>query len=112
MSFVISLLVFLHILCWAIALGTWVAAARTKQPSKAMAHALGGVLVLGVLIFALTGIAGFGDHMWMGIKFVLALIATVFAFIAVKRREATPAPIWYGIPTLLVITIAYAVFGH
>lgn len=112
MGILISILVFLHILCWATALGTWVAAARTRQPNKAMAHAMGGAVVLGVLIFALTGIAGVGDQMWMGIKFLLALITTALAFIAVKKQEATPSAVWFAIPALLVITIGYAVFGH
>ena len=39
MSFLISLFVVLHMVCWAVALGTWVAAARTRTPNPGMAHA-------------------------------------------------------------------------
>lgn len=111
MSILFGILVFLHIVCWATALGLWVAAAKTRQPNKALFHSLGGVLILGAAMFGLSGALGFGDHMWMGIKFVLLLIATVFSVIAVKKQEQTPAAIWFSIPVLLIGTIAYAVFA-
>ena len=50
MSFLISLFVVLHMICWAVALGTWVASARTRVPNKGMAHAAAGALVFGIVL--------------------------------------------------------------
>ena len=55
MSFLLSLLVVLHLICWAVALGTWVAAARTRQPSKGMAHAIAAAVVIGIALAANIG---------------------------------------------------------
>ena len=53
MSFLLSLLVVLHLICWAVALGTWVAAARTRQPNPGMPHAVAGAVVTGLVLAAL-----------------------------------------------------------
>ncbi|GAA1490262.1 hypothetical protein [Brachybacterium sacelli] len=111
MSFVISLLVVLHLLCWAISLGLWVAAIRTKQPQKGMAHAAGGALVLGIIMMGLSMAMGTDSHLWFTLKLVIALVVTAFSFVAINRREETPAVIWYGIPTAIVLNVIIAVFG-
>ena len=48
--------------------------------------------------------------MKLGIKFLVALIATAFAFVAKNRRTETPDVVWYGIPLAIVVNIVVAVF--
>lgn len=111
MSFVISLLVVLHLLSWAISLGLWVAALGTKQPSRVMAHAAGAALVLGIIMMGLSMATGTDAHLWFTLKLVIALVVTAFSYVAINRREETPAIIWYGIPTAIALNVVIAVFG-
>jgi peptidoglycan/LPS O-acetylase OafA/YrhL len=110
MSFLISLFVVLHMICWAVALGTWVAAARTRQPNKGMAHATAGALVFGIVLAALVSVGGDPNHMKLGIKLVVALVAVALAFVAHKKGTETPSPVWFGIPTAIIANIVIAVF--
>lgn len=110
MSFVISLLVVLHLLCWAVALGTWVGAARTRVPNPGMAHAVAGALVLGIILAVLVSIVGDPNHMKLGIKLLVAVVATVFAYIAKKKGPETSSLVWFGIPTTIVVNVIIAVF--
>ncbi|MFC7374050.1 hypothetical protein ACFQRD_02075 [Brachybacterium sp. GCM10030268] len=110
MSVLISLLVVLHMICWAVALGTWVAAARTRVPNPGMSHAAAGALVLGLVLMVLVPLTGDANSMKLGIKFLVAAVATAFAYVAAYRREQTPSVIWFGIPTAIIANIVIAVF--
>lgn len=114
MSFVISLLVVLHLICWAVALGTWVAAARTRQPNTGMAHAAAGAVVIGIILAVLVSIPGLTDgdpnHMKLGIKLLVGLVAVAFAYIAKKKGPETSSAVWFGIPTAIVVNVIIAVF--
>lgn len=111
MSFVISAVVVLHLICWAIALGLWVAAVRTRQPSPAIMHASGGALALGLIAMMLATMSGEGGHLWFTLKLLFAVIVFAASFVAAKRQEQTPAPIWFAIPAAIVINVVIAVFG-
>ena len=108
-----SVLIALHLICWAVALGTWVAAARTRQPSPGMAHAVAGAVVIGVVLAALVSIPGLlawePNHMKLGIKLIVGLVALVLAYIAAKRGPRTPSPVWFGIPTAILVNVFVAV---
>ncbi len=106
----ISLLVVLHMICWAVALGTWVASARTRVPNPGMAHAVAGALVLGIVLAALVSIVGDPNHMKLGIKLVFAVVATVLAYMAAKKGPETPSAVWFGIPLAIIVNIVVAVF--
>ena len=114
MSFVMSLLVVLHLICWAVALGTWVAAARTRQPNPGMSHAVAGAVVIGIVLAALVSIPGLtaGDpnHMKLGIKLLVGLVAVALAYIAKKKGPETSSAVWFGIPTAIVLNVIIAVF--
>lgn len=110
MSALIGILVVLHILCWAVALGTWVAAARTKEPNPGMSHAAAGALVLGVVLMALGMATGAGGHLWYTLKLVFALVAALCSIVAVRKGPQTPAPVWFAIPAAIVINVVVAVF--
>lgn len=49
--------------------------------------------------------------MWFPLKLVIALVVTAFSYVAINRREETPAIIWYGIPTAIAVNVVIAVFG-
>ncbi|SRR5690606_9302461 len=109
MSFLFSLLVVLHLICWAVALGTWVAAARTRQPSKGMAHATAGAVVIGIVLAALVSIDGDPNHMKLGIKALVGIVAVVLAYLADRKQTETPSPVWFGIPTAIILNVVVAV---
>lgn len=112
MSTVLQIIIVLHLLCWAVALGLWVAAMRTREPNKGMAHAAGGALVLGMAAMVVAMGAGYGgSHMFYGLKLLFAVIATACAFVAINRQRETPAAVWYGIPLAIIANVVVAVFG-
>lgn len=109
MSVLIPLFVILHMICWAVALGLWVAAARTREPNPGLAHATAGALLFGLVLMALVSVQGDADHLKLGLKFLLAAVATAFAVVARNRGPRTPAPVWFGIPLAIVANIVIAV---
>ena len=109
MSFLFSLLVVLHLICWAVALGTWVAAARTRQPSKGMAHATAGAVVIGIVLAAMASVLYDPNHMKLGIKALVGIVAVVLAYMADRKQTETPSPIWFGIPTAIILNVSVAV---
>src|SRR5690606_10195327 len=110
MSFLISLFVVLHMICWAVALGTWVASARTRVPNPGIAHATAGALAFGIVLAALVSIGGDPNHMKLGIKLLVSIIAVALAYIAHRKREETPSAVWFGIPAAILVNIVVAVF--
>lgn len=110
MSFLFSLLVVLHLLSWAVALGTWVGAARTRTPSPGMAHGLAGAFVIGLILAALVSITGDPNHMKLGIKGLVGLIAVVLGYIANAKQERTSPAVWFSIPLVIVLNVIIAVF--
>lgn len=110
MSFLISLLVVLHLLCWAVALGIWVAAARTRRPNAGMAHGVAGAVVIGILLAVLVSIVGDPNHMKLGLKLVVGLVAVVLAYLAKKKGPETSSAVWFGIPASIVLNVIIAVF--
>lgn len=109
MSFVYALIIILHLLCWAVALGTWIAAARTREPNPGMAHAAAGALVTGLILASIVSITGDPNHMKLGVKALIAIIVTVLAFIARKKGPQTSSAVWYAIPAAIVINVVVAV---
>lgn len=111
MSTLVTIFVFLHMLCWAAAFGMWIAAAKTKQPNKGMAHAAAAAPVFGLIAAVIAIMSNWNvDHMAIGIKFVISILVAIFAFIAIKKRENTSAVIWFGIPAGIVINMLVALF--
>ncbi|MEE1651689.1 hypothetical protein V1260_12940 [Brachybacterium sp. J144] len=109
MSILLSVLVALHLICWAVGLGTWVGAARTRTPNPGMAHAIAGALVLGIILAALVSVLGDPNHMKLGIKLLIGIAAAVLAYIANRRREETPSAVWFGIPLAIIVNVFVAV---
>ncbi|GEM_PF-1727677 len=110
MSFLFSLFLVLHLICWAVALGTWVSAARTREPNPGMAHATAGALVFGIVLAALVSITGDANHMKLGIKLLISIAATVLAYIAHKKKAETPSAVWFSIPLAIIVNVVIAVF--
>lgn len=110
MSFLLSLLVVLHLICWAVALGTWVAAARTRRPNPGMSHAVAGAVVTGLVLAALVSIVGDPNHMKLGVKLLIGVVALVLAYLAKKKGPETSSAVWFGIPTAIVLNVIIAVF--
>ncbi|MGQ4537557.1 hypothetical protein ACUH90_07645 [Dermabacteraceae bacterium P7054] len=113
MNVLLGIFVSLHLLCWAITLGAWAVAVKTRKPSPAIAHAAGGALVFGILAMivamSLGPISGSG-HLFYTIKLLFALITTGAAFVAKSRQEETPNLVWYAIPAAIVANVFVGVF--
>lgn len=109
MSVLLSVLIALHLICWAVGLGTWVAAARTRQPNPGMAHAIAGAVVLGIVLAGIVSMTGDPDTTKIGIKLVVGLVALVLAYIAKKKGPATPSAVWFAIPAAIVVNVFVAV---
>lgn len=110
MSIVTGILVVLHILCWAVALGVWAAAARTQQAAKGMAHAASGAVVIGVLLMVIGMAQGGGGHLFYTLKLVFALVAMVCSWIAIRDDRRPSALVWYLIPASIIINVVIGVF--
>lgn len=110
MHVLLGILVLLHVICWAAAFGIWVAAARTREPNKGMAHAAGGALVFGLIAMIIGMATGDGGHLFYTIKLLLAIVVTACSFVAINRRTETPAAVWYLIPVGIVLNMVVGVF--
>ena len=79
-----------------------------------MAHAVAGAVVIGVLMAVLVSIRasidGDPNHMKLGIKLLVGLVAMVFAYVADKKGPETSSAVWFGIPTAIVLNVIIAVF--
>lgn len=110
MDTVLTIVVILHILCWAVSFGMWFSALRTRRPSKAIAHAAGGALVLGLVAMIISMGMSSGGHLFYALKLVGALVVTACAFVAASRQERTNALVWYLIPVGIVFNVVIAMF--
>lgn len=110
MSTLISIIVLLHVICWAAVFGIWLAAAKTRQPQKSVFHAAAGAAAFGWLAYIVAMIGGVPqNHMILGIKGIIAIAVAVAAFIAMKNQERTNSAVWYFIPAGLVINMLLGV---
>ncbi|WP_113904902.1 MULTISPECIES: hypothetical protein [Brevibacterium] len=88
-----EILLSLHLIGMAIIVGGYFTVIRSPRVLPGMLHASYLQLVTGLL---LVGIAEMGDdevnHMKVGIKLVVAILVTVFAFIGNRRQKAVASP--------------------
>lgn len=84
-----EILVALHLIGMAIIVGGYFSLIRSPKVAPGMLHGSYLQLITGILLL---GLAEMGDgevnHMKMGIKLVIAILVTVFAFIGNKKQKA------------------------
>ena len=87
-----EILVALHLIGMAIIVGGYFSLIRSPKVAPGMLHGSYLQLITGILLL---GLAEMGDgevnHMKMGIKLVIAILVTVFAFIGNKKQKAFAA---------------------
>lgn len=87
-----EILVALHLIGMAIIVGGYFSLIRTPKVAPGMLHGSYLQLITGILLL---GLAEMGDdevnHMKMGIKLLIAILVTVFAFIGNKKQKAFAA---------------------
>lgn len=110
MNILLGIVVVLHIVCWAVALGIWAAAARTREPAKGMAHAASGAVVFGLVAMIIAMAQYPGGHLFYTLKLVFAIVAMACSWIAVNRGKETNAVVWYAIPASVLVNIVIGVF--
>ncbi|MGC5615690.1 hypothetical protein [Georgenia sp. Z1491] len=112
MDIVTGILLVIHLLGWAMALGMAIAGLRGGELPKGATHGVLTALVAGIL---LVGMAEMGDgevnHIKIGVKLVIALGATVVAFLGDRdRRDGKKgSPMIPTLIGLIVVNVAVAV---
>lgn len=112
MDIVTGILVVIHLLGWALALGLAVAGLRSGQLPKGATHGVLTALVSGIL---LVGVAEMGDgdvnHIKIAVKLVVGLGATVVAFLAdrARRDDVKGSPMIPALAGLVVVNVVVAV---
>lgn len=110
MSTLLNIVVILHIICWAVALGAWAAAIRTQRPVKGMAHAASGAVVFGLIAMIIAMGQESGGHLFYTLKLLFAVIAMVCSWMAIREDRRPNAIVWYLIPISFLINIVIGVF--
>ena len=110
MSIVVGILVALHLIGWAVALGALVS--RTKEP-VVLPGVLHGLYLAVLAGLALTGIAGAQgtdlDYVKIAVKLVVALAVVALAIVGKNRPEKVTAGYLGGIAGLIVVNVFIAV---
>lgn len=112
MDILTGILVVIHLLGWAMALGMAVAGMREGVLPKGATHGVLTALIAGIL---LVGLAEMGDgevnHIKIGVKLVVALGATVVAFLGdgARRDGQKKSPMVPALAVLIVLNVAIAV---
>ena len=65
-------------------------------------------MVLGIVLAVLVSLTGEPDHMKLGIKLLVGLVALVLGYIAQKKGPETPSPVWFGVPAAIVVNVFVA----
>lgn len=104
------ILVVLHLLSWALVLGLAVAGLRSRDVSTGILHGALGALLTGLFLVVLRESADLGvNHMKIGVKLIIALAVTVFAYLAEKKKDEDGAT-WLGpIAGLTTLNVVLAV---
>lgn|SRR5690625_1996674 len=110
MSVVYGIFVVLHLIGWAIVLGGALANMRTPKVISGMLHGVLTALVTGIV---LVGLAEMGDgevnHLKIGIKLLVALIATALVIYGRRNDDRVTTGYLGGIAGLVVVNVAIAV---
>ncbi|MDN5812928.1 MAG: hypothetical protein ACTHWW_11425 [Arthrobacter sp.] len=113
MNFILTLLIFVHILGAAAIFGGWLASFKT--PTVGLWQWIGAItqVVTGILMFGLLEMGdGEPNRIKLGVKLIIALGVLVAAWIGrkkVKNHEVVPTGIAHGVGGLALINIAIAV---
>ncbi len=83
-----SILVVLHLVGMAIIVGGYFTYMRSPRVVAGMLHASFMQLVTGLALAGIAEAMGSPNHMKIGIKLVLAILVTVFAFIGNRKQKA------------------------
>jgi hypothetical protein len=110
MDIAYKIILVLHLLGWAMLLGSVLAHLRTPVVPKGALHAALTALVTGLL---LVGMAEMGDgelnHMKVGIKLLVAIVVTVLVALGAKKGERVTKGYLGAILGLVVANVALAV---
>ena len=110
MSIVNGILVVLHLIGWAMVLGSALANMRNPQVAKGMLHGVLTALISGILI---VGLAEMGDgtvnHVKIGVKLLITLVVTAMVILGQRDEKKVTAGYLGGIAGLVVVNVAIAV---
>lgn len=114
MDFLLTLLLFLHILGAAALVGGWLAHFKTPtvgvwQWAGALTQLLTGLLMVGLAEMQDSTL----DYVWVAVKLLIALVVAVAAFLGrrrVKAGEDVPKGLAHAVGGMALVNIAVAVF--
>ena len=116
MHLVYELLVVLHLLGWAIVLGGTLVSLRQPRIAPGVLHGMLTALVTGIVLAGLASAGGWTDHeppeAKLGVKLVIALVATVLVVRGVRKPAVVTAGYLGAIAGLVVVNVGLAVLWH
>ena len=109
MQLLYDILVWVHIACWVAALVLWALSLKAPRVPQGMAHAVATALVVGIV---LTGIGSASEAVHdpnnakVGVKLVIAAVATALAFM--KQKLPAPNPWGHVVAALVLVNVVIA----
>ena len=114
MEILYDILLVLHLLGWAIVLGSAVASMRTPLIPKGMLHGILTALVTGIVMVGLASAGLAADepnNIKIGVKLLIAVVVTVLVVLGGRRERVTTGYLG-AIAGLTVVNVALAVLWH
>ena len=116
MHLVYELIVVLHLLGWAIVLGGTLVSLRQPRIAPGVLHGMLTALVTGIVLAGLASADGWTDHepssAKLGVKLVIAIIATVLVVRGVRKPAVVTTRYLLAIAGLVVINVGIAVIWN
>ena len=114
MTFLLNLLLFLHIVGVAVIVGTWIHTMKRPTVTPAQFWAAVLMLITGVGLVGVHEMSGGGiNYVKIGVKIVILLVVLVSAFIGMrktKRNEPVSTGLAHAVGGMALINAAIAVF--
>ncbi len=116
MTFLLSLMLFLHIVGVAVIVGTWIYTMKTPTVTVSQFWAAVLMLVTGLVMVGIREMSGGHDSLnfaKIGVKFVILLVVLVAAFIGMRktqRGEPESTGLAHAVGGMALINAAVAVF--
>jgi len=112
MELTYKILLVLHLLSWAIVIGSWLTHLRSPVVAKGVFHGALAALVTGILM---VGIASSSDavsdpnNTKITFKLVIALVVTTLAWLGQKKGDQVEPGVAHAVGGLAVVNVAIAV---
>jgi hypothetical protein len=111
MKTLLNVVLVIHLLSWAVALGGVVVSMRSRRVPPGALHAVSGAVLTGVLLvlIATLGLDWEMDNLKIGLKLVVALAALFLLMLGSRRPERVTTGLLGAVAGLISLNVALAV---